>query len=125
MRLRLRAVGRKPPAVFRTKGARAGEGVGGRWQGPLPAGCRHAAEVASGWAGAPGYVARPRNYQAPVSDGEAVLPRAGCYGTNKTDGTNATDGKHRGALTSAVRGGEFVNIGRFFSFFRDYPLFSR
>jgi len=56
MRLKLRAAGRKPPVTFRTEGARDGEGVGGTLAGPLPAGCRHAAEVASGWAEAPGDV---------------------------------------------------------------------
>ncbi|MFM7040250.1 MAG: hypothetical protein ACKO2L_21290 [Planctomycetaceae bacterium] len=42
------AVGRKPTAMFRTEGARAGECVGGALAGPSPAGCRHAADVAAG-----------------------------------------------------------------------------
>jgi len=47
--------------VFRTAGARAGEGrCACRLQGRLPAGCRHAAQIASGRAEAPGYVSHRR-----------------------------------------------------------------
>ena len=51
----MQAVGRKPPAAIRTRGARAAEGrLQLRSQGRLPADCRPAADYASGWAEAPG-----------------------------------------------------------------------
>jgi len=60
------AVGRKPPAMFRTEGARAGKALAVRLQAPSPAGCRHAADCGcnsgcnSGWAEAPGDVSHRR-----------------------------------------------------------------
>jgi len=55
--------GGSPRLCFAPKVRALGRALLGRWQGPLPAGCRHAADIAfgtSGWAEAPGVVLHRR-----------------------------------------------------------------